>query len=632
MPQSLKTRSPKAARQAQIVTVNDMTGGVDLRRSPTLLGPNRARTLLNYSLEEPGALVVRPGYQQASTITWFAGSPQGGQRVYLANAVFTLLAGAGAVFKPADDWASGSTAVHSTISPTNQVFFPYDRDLVMVMDGANRPRFSTNGTDWYLAGTDAPSSAATLSSVQSGSGALTTGEYAIAYTYKHRGTGHESNPSAESTITLTASTANSIHVDASPSTDAKNDAFVWYARHKLPDGESVLRKHSSGAASTVTILSSAWTTNDEAPINHHVPAVVSFAAVWKNRWWAADAVVGNRLRFTEIFLPQAWPSNYFIDIPFEKGDSITALQPLGDTLIVHGQSGGYLIIGQTSLDFEVRPSQGMETGAFGPRAVTLVEQADLHAGYNGVNSFDGASDRSLEHDIGPAYTDLTRNSASADLEKVAMVYDHGRQEVRLSVPRVYPTGARGEWVLNLDRTRENEGAPAWTTTDRDIAFYIPWSGNEPTAGNAGRLFSMPSTSGVVFEENVGASANSSNLTAEYEGPGLSLGLHRARVTGTHVEVEPHAGTFSIEVLTDDVSQGSISLDIGTGLFTYGSSNATYGTATYGGAGRVKKYTPQPMSAEGQTVTTKTVYMGQERFRHFTYSHVIVPEPEPRRMA
>jgi hypothetical protein len=121
------------------------------------------------------------------------------------------------------------------------------------------------------------------------------------------------------------------------------------------------------------------------------------------------------------------------------------------------------------------------------------------------------------------------------------------------------------------------------------------------------------------------------MVLEYEGPSLSLGLHRARVTGTHVEVEPHGGAFSIEILTDGVSQGPITLDIGSGLFTYGSSNALYGSATYGGAGRVKKYTPQPMGAEGQVVTTKTIYTGQERFRHFTYAHVIVPEPEPRRM-
>lgn len=625
----IKSRSPLAARRKQLVPVEDLTGGVDLRRSQTLMQPNRGRKYLNCSLEEPGALLMRPGYEQASSAAIFSGAPQGGQRVYLANAVFTLLAGAGAVYKPDNTWAS-TGPVYSTISSANQVFFPYDRDLVMVMDGANRPRFSTNGTDWHLAGIDAPSSKATLSSVSTGG--LTSGEYAIVYTYKHRGTVHESDFGDESTITLTASSG-AIHAAASPSTDAKVDAYVWYARHKLPDGESVLRKVSSGADSTITITSSNWTTNDEAPTNRNVPPTgLRFGVSWKNRWWAPSGTVGNRLYFTELFLPQAWPSLYFIDIPFEKGDSITAIQPHGDTLIVFGQSGIFLIIGQTSLDFEVRPSQGADTGAFGPRAVARVEQSVMHASADAVNSFDGAADRNLEHDIAPAWRDLVANSGSTSLEKVALVHDHLRHELRVSVPRVYPTAARGEWVLHLDRTRDQQGTPAWTTTDRDIAVYIHWNGNEPTAGNRGRLFSLPSTAGVVYEENVGASANSSNMTMEFESAGISLGLHAARVTDVHLEVEPHTGAFSIEPVIDGLSAGSISLNTGSGLNPYGTV-ISYGTAsrTYGATGRIKPYTPLPLRAHGRTVVTKLTYTGQERMKVFTFTYGILPETSPRQM-
>jgi hypothetical protein len=626
---ALKTRSPRASRTKQLVQVHDLTGGVDLRRSPTLLSPERARSLKNMSLEEPGALVMRPQFVRASTGSLGSGRAQGGQRVYLASTVFSLLAWNGAVYKPSDAWVFGS-AVYSSISTGNQVFFPYDRDVVAVMDGANRPRYSTNGTNWHLMGIDAPSSVAALSSVESGSGALSTGEYAVAYAYKDRGTAFESNIGDESTITLTASTANSIHVSASPSTDAKVDAYVFYARHKLPDGESVLRRVSSGAASTYTILSSQWTSADEPNTNYDVPPTgLRFATPWKNRWWAPSGTVGNRLHFTELFLNQAWPVDYYIDLPFEKGDEITAVQPLGDTLLVHGQSGIFLIIGQTSLDFEVRPSQGSESGALGPRAVDRLEQAVVHVAASGIDSFDGATDRSLEYEIQPAWQDVVRNSAGSDLERIACVHDHLRQEFRVSVPRVYPTGARGEWVLNLDRTRENQGAPAWTSTDRDIAFYIYWNGNEPTAGNRGRLFSMPSSAGIVFEENVGASANSSNATCEYEGPALSLGLHRARVTDLHLEYEPHAGAFTVEVVVDGVSQGQISMSLGAGLYFYGASNAIYGTATYGGSGRKKAYTTLPLGSDGRTATVKYSYTGTERAKIFSYALSILPEVTPR---
>jgi hypothetical protein len=201
----------------------------------------------------------------------------------------------------------------------------------------------------------------------------------------------------------------------------------------------------------------------------------------------------------------------------------------------------------------------------------------------------------------------------------------------VSVPRVYPTGTRGEFVLNLDRTRENDGTPAWTTTDRDIAIYIHWNGNEPTAGDRGRLFSMPSTSGVVFEENIdGAGANSSNLVAEYEGSGLSLGLHRARMLDTHVEYEPNAGSFSIETVADGVSQGPLTLSIGTGLSVY--DEAEYDTDAYAGTGRRKAYTTLPIGADGRTAVTKLTYTGTQPFKVFTYAYTIQPEGAPRQVS
>lgn len=622
---AIKARAPQASRTRQLVSVDDLTGGLDLRRSQTVMAPNRDRQAVNFDLTEPGALKVRPGWTQASTASLGSARAQGGQRVYLANTVFSLVAYGGAVYKPSDVWVFGSP-VYSTISPTNQAYFPYDRDLVMVMDGANRPRFSTNGTTWRLAGTDAPSSAATLSSKAGGS--MSSGEYEFAYTYKYRGTAHESNGSPVSTATLSSTGA--IELSMSPSTDTKVDAYVVYARHKQPDGEGVLRKVSSGAASTVTITSTNWTRNDEIPTNHDVPGPLQYGTSWKSRWWAPSGTVGNRLYFTELFQPQAWPALFFIDIPFEKGDSITAIQALGDTLLVYGQSGVYLVIGQTSLDFEVRPSQGAESGAVGPRAVARVEQASLHASGDGVQSYDGGADRSLEYDIAVAWRDLVVNTASTTLALVASNYDQQRHELRISVPRIYGSTSRGEYVLALDRMRDNNGTPAWVTTDRDVAFYMAWNGNEPTAGNRGRLFSMPSSGGVVNEENTGLSANGSDMAAFYEGPGVSFGLHKARVVQAHVEYQPSDGAFSIEPVIDGVSQGVIPLQIGAGVALYGT--AVYGTSMYGGTGRRKAYTPLPIAASGRTSVTKLSYRGQGEFKVFTYAYAIVPESIPRQIS
>ena len=603
--------------------VADLSGGLDLRRSPTLLASNRARALRNFSLREPGALVVRAGYAAYSSNTLGGNRIQGGQRVYLASTQLTLIAYDGALHEVRDSGVINSTAVYSTVSATNDVFFPYDRTLVAVFDGANRPRKSTNGIAWQLMGLDAGSTSCTVSSASSGS--LSASEFEVTYSYKDRGLAHESNISTQvSTITLGATGA--IAVSVPNSTDAQTDAIVLYARNKTA-GESVLRKVSSaavqgGASSTYTITSSGWSANDEAPTNHQVPGNYDFGVVWKNRWWAKDHTVGNRLHFTELFQPQSWPTLFYIDIPFERGDEITALIAQGDTLLVFGQSKVFLVIGQTSLDFEVRPSAGAQAGALGPRAVDVIEQGVLHAAAEGLFVFDGASDKLLTFDIEPGWRDLVTNSASTSLSLIDLVYEFRNKEVRVAVPRIYPRGARGEWVLDLNRTRETE-VPAWTDTDRDIVGYLHLDGDEPTAGNRGRLLSWPSSGGRVFEESTGTTANSSNMIAEYEGPHISLGLHRARVINVRGEYEPHGGAFNIEPVVDELSQGSQPVNIGSGLAVYGTG--VYGTATYGGAGRRMFHSMQPLGSEGRTAWIKASYAGQESFRLFTYALEIVPE-------
>jgi len=411
------------------------------------------------------------------------------------------------------------------------------------------------------------------------------------------------------------------------------DAIVVYAKN-VTAGETVYRKASSGAqsagaSSTLLVNSSAWSANDEAPSTHGVPPLLSFGVSWKNRWWARSAEFPTRLYFTEIFQPQGWPALYYIDLPFQNGEEINAIQPQGDTLNVCGQSEIFLVIGQTSLDFEVRPSLGAQSGAVGPRAVTSVEAGMVHVSAEGVYIFDGANDRLLSHDITEGWRDMVDNSASTSIAQIPVVFDSREKELRVSVPRIFPTSTPGEYVLDLNRTREQD-EPAWAQTDRTIRHYLFWEGDEPVQGNRGKLQSIPSTAVKVFTEAEGTSADGSNMTAEYDGPTMSAGLHVARFPDLHVEYEPHAGSFSVEPVIDGVSMGVISLGIGSGLATYGTSE--YGSASYGGAGRRKAYTPLPLNAQGRTVQEKFVYSGQEAFGVFTYNTGMIPEPEARQFS
>jgi hypothetical protein len=251
------------------------------------------------------------------------------------------------------------------------------------------------------------------------------------------------------------------------STNPDINAIVVYAR-KVSAGETILRKVSSlaqsaGVSSTLIVTSTAWTTSDPIPTDHDNPTGLAFGVVWKNRWWARDATVTNRLKFTQIFQPQSWPALFYIDIPFERGDAIQALIPLGNTLIVFGATKIFVILGQTSLDFEVLPTVASQDGALGPRAVCVIENGIIHAGATGVWVFDGVSDRLLSYDIDPAWSDLVTNADPKALARIACVYHLKRKELRVAVPRLYPSGVPGEWILDMNRSRDGKRRGARAT-------------------------------------------------------------------------------------------------------------------------------------------------------------------------
>src|SRR3990167_6219267 len=121
------TRPAQIAKQYQLLPVTDLSGGLDLRSAATLMGPDRARVLINQSLKEPGALVVRAGYTAFSTLL-STGRPQGGERVYLNTAIptagstaFTLLSWQGGVYNLTDSggWVSTTPGL-SGLSTSNE--------------------------------------------------------------------------------------------------------------------------------------------------------------------------------------------------------------------------------------------------------------------------------------------------------------------------------------------------------------------------------------------------------------------------------------------------------------------------------------------------------------------------------
>lgn len=636
MPAVLKARRVSPDSDYQLVTIDDLSGGLDQRQAPTLLKSNRARVLRNFSLREPGALNVFPGWASFSTASLGSGRPQGAQRIYLGSgSPFMLGAWNGGVYKPSDAGVWGST-VSTGWDTSNPIFFPYDRDMVAIFDGATAAKKSINGTTWTNFGIAAPSTAPTSANLAGGS--LVNGStYEFSYTGKDDGLGHEGNESTR--VTHVPAGANlSVRLTLTFHQDSTHqvDTLVVYGRD-VTAGETVRRRIGTVAdpgSGTVTydVTSNSWSSGTEAPSDHTVPPVLSFGVIWKNRWWARHGTIKNRLHFTQIFEAQSWPADFYIDIPFERGDNITAILPLGDTLLVFGQSKVFLVIGQTSLDFEVRPSGASQAGALGPRAVDGLEEGAIHAAADGIYLFDGATDRLLSYDVdgfAPAaigWRKYVTTATQSELELTPVCYHQAAKEVAIGVTNLYPFGTGGEWILDLNRTRTSETS-AWTTTDRATGGYVRWDGNESTLGNRGRLFSWSQSIGKLYEERTGTSADGSDITATYHGPTFAMNGRMTRFVDGAIEFEPHAGMFGMELYVDEVSQGSQNVDISGSGAVYGTGQ--YGTAQFAGSGRKRTPITFPLEAEGLTARVIATYTGQETFRWFGYSLGVVPEPLPR---
>src|SRR6266446_7462651 len=232
------TATPTAEPAYQLVSVLGPTAGVDLRTSQSLLARDRARTLVNFSLTEPGTLVVRPGYQQFSTNSLGAARIQGARRIYLTTAIptpastsFTLVAWQGGIYGLSDSggWVS-TTASLSGLSTSAEVHFTHDRDLVVPFDGVSTALFkSTNGSSWTHLGIQPGLVNSTASSKAGGS--LSASEFEFAYTYKDRDLAYDSNASSLlSTVSFASTGAAEIQVPNS--TDPQIDAIVIYARNK----------------------------------------------------------------------------------------------------------------------------------------------------------------------------------------------------------------------------------------------------------------------------------------------------------------------------------------------------------------------------------------------------------------
>jgi len=624
-----RAQGPSLSVKTSASRVADLTGGLDRRTTPTLMRPERAQTLRNWRLAVVGKLTPRPGFSQ-----WSAGpghKVQGAARAYLAaGAPFELVAANGSVYKPSDAGVLGS-AVLTGLDGSAPIFFPSDATIVSVMDGVHVPKKSKDGSTWTQLGITAPSVAPTEALIAGGS--LVSGDqYEFSYGYEDSTLGTLSNEGS-AVVTATPSGGNlTVRVTVTGTTDPQVDTIIIYARD-VSSGETVRRQAGTvanpGATTThLDITANTWGQAMAAPTTHDVPPALKSAVFWKNRWWAIDPTAPARLRFSELFQDQVWPEDYFIDLPFSTGDTLSAVAPLGNILVTLGTSvPGFLLIGQTSLDFQVIPSAAIAGGALGARAWAIIEGSLCHGCAEGIYLFDGATDRLLSFDFEVDWRSAMAASSASDLANLAIIYHQRDKECRVAVPVMAETGQAGEYVLDLARTKV-KNIPAWSTTDRAIGGYSLWAGPEPTAANRGRLFSWDrTTTGVLYEESVGTTANGVALVSTYVGPALSSGLFVARFLQGVVQVLPAGGQLALSISVDGVPVVGRTLTIGASLALYDS--ALYDSAVYGGSSFIQLPFDLPETAEGRAITWGLAYTGTDPTELYSYAHTSQAEPEIR---
>lgn len=663
-----------------IVSVSDLTAGMDRQQHPSLLRSDQSVITVEWTLNNPGRLRTRAGFVNFVN----AEDPNyphvfpllGGARVYLRDVdPFTVVVqdvvGDGELRSPSDDGLMGNGHV-AGLDPTAAVNFTYDPQLVAFFNGVDTPQKSQSGTAWSRLGKSQPA-APVLSGVPGGS-LITGNEYEIVVTWRENELAppllHEGPPSPVASHTPGAN--QTIRVDRPPLPAGENIAeWVIYARN-VTAGESTHRRVAVVPIATLIfdITENVWFPNGvPAPFGNDPAALFEFGAYWNGRWWTFDPERPNVLRFSNLFDGQSWPGTNNVELPFERGDTGSAIVPYGDTLLLFGTNNLGLLVGETATEFVFRLLPNITAGAIGPRAAVVVEGTVVHAAHSGIFLFDGASDRELSLNIADEWLKMIQTTEPGVLRRLPMVFDHLQHELRIAVPQLPPLpafmtpdefpeegAAGGEWVLFTQRMR-SLGGPVWALTKRPTSLYIHWNGNENTAFFRGRLLradarswedSGGATVSRLWDENRGTQLTRVTadiedvlgpLRACYQSPIFSTGFLTTRQLGVWGEVVVFGGGLNFQPTSGEERLGVQFLNFGEAAESvppYGDPIPTYGTATrlYGAGLNVARgvkpfFMTLPLEAEGTNFGVELCYEGSNAFEFHRYAWGIVQEPVPR---
>lgn len=325
----------------------DNTGGLNNSDSPFKLPETVATGGANWDYTQDGAIRKRQGNELQNTVADSQLRTRGLEIYNTTLGVKTLIRAADRKIQSVDldtdvftaltqDKTVATSDVFPVATSITTVFASYNTDTVSLLNfcGGTDGVYSAYSTSKYTKnGAEAPSGTISTSILATGGAFTSTGTYRYAATYLKTSTGAESN----ATLDVSATVANtSDRVLLTLSTITTLDVATY-------DRINIYRSAVSGAdgfttgdlVATLTLPVASYTDTGTATLRTQVvpradslvsdnsplpTGTYNVLALWKRRLVTAT---GNVLRFSELNVPESWPTVNTITIP--SGGPITAV-------------------------------------------------------------------------------------------------------------------------------------------------------------------------------------------------------------------------------------------------------------------------------------------------------------------
>ena len=362
----------------QYFRIQDITGGWNPLQNPVSIRDNQAATVLNVRFDRVGSIMSRDGYSIYANVPNSSSILAIGRWLNQEDPTIytTLLADSAGNIKTVDPVTPALTTIWSGLSNTQGEFLAV-RDYLVYYNGADRPIFY-NGTETGLLGVDAPASAPVLSAV---AGSSPAGTWDYVYTYYDSTTGSESVASTSAELSVTG--AQDVNVTYTASTQARVDKIRIYRTLDSTPGTYLFLVEVANATSSYTdSIPDANLGLSTPPTTNYVPQNFDTMAYFKGYFFGS---VNNVVYWSNAYLPDAWNPLNFSEVPFHGNDTIVAMVPYQESLIIFGRNNIVLLNGSGGSWSMAR--RDVELGITGPRAYTHYGSSLIFMSYQGLREF-----------------------------------------------------------------------------------------------------------------------------------------------------------------------------------------------------------------------------------------------------